>query len=170
MSRATTREELLASSEAGYDSLEALLARLPADKLEATFPFEDRDRCVRDVVGHLHAWQVMALDWYLAGLAGERPAIPAPGHTWRTLPALNAEIWARYQDVDLDTARADLETTHGRLLDVIASHTDDELFTKKLYPWTGTTSLGAYLISATASHYTWALTKLRAFERALAAG
>ncbi len=170
MSRATTRAELLAASAAGYDALNTLLARLPAQELEATFPFEDRDRCARDVLGHLHAWQVMALGWYADGTAGRRPAIPAPGHTWRTLPALNAEIWARYQDIDLAAARADLDATHRRLLDVIASHTDAELFTKKLYPWTGSTSLGSYLVSATASHYAWALKKLRTFERALAVG
>lgn len=170
MSRATTRAELLASSEAGYEAVNALLARPPRDALEAPFPFEDRDRCARDVLGHLHAWQVMALGWYADGMAGRRPAIPAPGHTWRTLPALNAEIWARCQDIDLATARADLDATHRRLLAVIASRTDAELFTKKLYPWTGSTSLGSYLVSATASHYAWALKKLRAFERALAAG
>jgi hypothetical protein len=42
---------------------------------------------------------------------------------------------------------------------LICQHSDQELFEKKKYAWTGTTSLGAYLISATSSHYDWA-TKL----------
>ncbi|HOP45228.1 MAG TPA: ClbS/DfsB family four-helix bundle protein, partial [Flavobacteriales bacterium] len=33
----------------------------------------------------------------------------------------------------------------------------EELFEKKRYRWTGSTSLGAYLVSATSSHYDWAL-------------
>ena len=163
--RATTREELLSSSDAGYVALGALLERLPDETLRAQFPFDDRDRCVRDVLGHLHAWHLMTFGWHEEGLRGDRPAVPAPGHTWRTLPALNLEIWSRYQGVDLATVRADLDTTHRRLGDVITQHTDDELFTKGLYPWTGSTSLGAYLVSATASHYAWALKKLRRFER-----
>ena len=170
MGRATTREELLASSAAGYAAVTALLDRLPEEALEAPFPFEDRDRCVRDVLGHLHAWHLMALAWHEEGSRGARPEIPAPGHTWRTLPALNHEIWARYQGIDLGVVRGDLGATHSALEQVISRHTDVELFTKGLYPWTGTTSLGAYLVSATASHYAWALKKFRRFERALADG
>ncbi|MDL2315205.1 ClbS/DfsB family four-helix bundle protein [Bacteroidales bacterium OttesenSCG-928-C19] len=35
----------------------------------------------------------------------------------------------------------------------IDSFTNDELFTKKYFPWTGTTNLGSYCISATSSRY-----------------
>ena len=38
---------------------------------------------------------------------------------------------------------------------------DEELFTKKKYHWTGSTSLGSYLVSATSSHYDWALKLIR---------
>lgn len=44
---------------------------------------------------------------------------------------------------------------------LVAAHTDDDLFTKRRYAWTGTTSLGAYLVSATCSHDEWAIRKLR---------
>ncbi|MDR1911573.1 MAG: ClbS/DfsB family four-helix bundle protein, partial [Helicobacteraceae bacterium] len=37
----------------------------------------------------------------------------------------------------------------------------DELFTKNKYEWTGTTSLGSYLISATSSHYDWGLKTIK---------
>lgn len=167
MARATTRDELLESSDSAFAALGAIVDRLPGEALTAPFPFEDRDRCVRDVLGHLHEWHTMALSWHEEASRGGTPAIPAPGFTWRTLPALNHEIWLRYQDVDLATVRADLDASHRAVDAVIAAHTDAELFTKRLYPWTGTTSLGAYLLSATTSHYAWASKKLRRFERAL---
>jgi hypothetical protein len=44
---------------------------------------------------------------------------------------------------------------------MIEKHTDEELFEKKKYPWTGSTSLGAYFISATCSHYLWAYDLIR---------
>jgi hypothetical protein len=51
------------------------------------------------------------------------------------------------------------------MIALITAHTDAELFTKKHYNWTGTTSLGAYFISATSSHYDWAMKKLRQAKR-----
>lgn len=48
---------------------------------------------------------------------------------------------------------------------LVRKHTDEELFTKKKQGWTGTTSLGAYLISATSSHYDWALKTIKPIKK-----
>jgi hypothetical protein len=159
--RAITKDGLLAASEARYRALLALVDALPLEALEAEFAFEDRDRRVRDVLGHLHAWHLMMLGWHEEGSAGRRPAVPAAGHTWSTLPDLNREIWQRYQDRDLASVRADLDVTHQRLQELKGRRTDAELLTKELYPWTGSTSLGAYLVSSTSNHYDWAIEKLK---------
>lgn len=111
----------------------------------------------------------MTLGWYTTAMAGGIPEIPAAGHTWRTTPALNSEIWEALQASSLDAELNQLAATHARLLEIIATHSDDELFTKKRYAWTRTTSLGAYLIGATSSHYAWAATKIRTATRAWAA-
>ena len=37
----------------------------------------------------------------------------------------------------------------------------------KYYAWTGTTSLGSYCVSATASHYDWALKKIKKHQKTL---
>jgi hypothetical protein len=112
----------------------------------------------------------MMLRWYAEGMAGAKPAIPAEGHTWQTIPALNAAIWQDAQSVGLVDARSELGQTHAKVMALIEAHSDEELFTKnkKRYAWTGSTSLGAYLISATSSHYDWAMKKLRKAKRALA--
>jgi hypothetical protein len=41
------------------------------------------------------------------------------------------------------------------------SFTNDELFARKSFAWTGTSTLGAYCVSATSSHYEWAIKKLK---------
>ena len=161
MPRPTTRQALITAAENGYAALLALVDTLPPGAADAEFAFEDRDRCVRDVLGHLHAWHLMMVRWYAEGMARGCPAIPGEGYTWRSLPALNAEIWSRCQDADLAATRAALDASHRRVVELITVHTDEELFTKRLYPWTGSTSLGAYLVSATSSHYEWAAKKLR---------
>jgi hypothetical protein len=159
--RPTTKDELLAAATAGYDKVVAFVDTLPVEQQAAEFAFDDRDRNVRDVVAHLVAWHRMMRRWYDEGMAGGKPAIPGEGYTWKTLPALNQTIWADAQGVSLAEATAALGRTHQDMMSLVEAHTNEELFTKKRYRWTGTTSLGAYLVSATSSHYDWALTKLR---------
>ncbi len=94
-------------------------------------------------------------------MSGDKPDMPAKGYTWKTLPDLNREIWKSYQDVNLAEARELLQTSFDSVQKIIEKHPDEELFTKKKYNWTGSTSLGAYLISATSSHYDWAFKLIR---------
>ncbi|MDU2984364.1 MAG: ClbS/DfsB family four-helix bundle protein, partial [Actinomyces sp.] len=54
---------------------------------------------------------------------------------------------------------------HTAVVALIGKFTNEELFTKAHFSWTGTTSLGSYCVSATSSHYEWAIKKLRAFTR-----
>jgi hypothetical protein len=42
---------------------------------------------------------------------------------------------------------------------------DEELFEKKHFSWTGTTSVGAYCISAGPSHYDWAMKKIKQYNK-----
>jgi hypothetical protein len=66
----------------------------------------------------------------------------------------------------LSTARDELLASHRAIHSLFDARTDEELFTKLYHPWTGT-SLGAYLVSSTSSHYDWARKKVRKFRRLL---
>jgi len=48
---------------------------------------------------------------------------------------------------------ADFAAVHDELYHMIERMSDEELFTKKYYPFTGVSDLVTYLNSATASHY-----------------
>ncbi|MCL1906409.1 MAG: ClbS/DfsB family four-helix bundle protein [Propionibacteriaceae bacterium] len=161
MPRPKNSAELIEAATSEYDKLMALIESLTIEQREAEFGFDDRDRCVRDVVAHLSEWHYMMSRWYDVGMSGEKPVIPAEGYTWRTLPALNQKIWVEAQEIPLDKAMSELEETHAVMMTLITHHSDEELFAKKYYPWTGSTSLGAYLISSTSSHYDWAVKKLK---------
>lgn len=87
------------------------------------------------------------------------------GYTWRTTPELNQLIWKKYQKMNLVEVEERLETSHKRMLVLINAHTNDELFMRNCYSWTKTTTLGAYFISATSSHYEWAMKKIRKYQR-----
>lgn len=161
MPRPHTKPELIKLSEDNFHALSTYIEGLPAASQTADFEPGTLNRNIRDVLAHLHHWHTMMQDWYLVGMAGEKPDMPATGHTWKTVPTLNQESWAYYQHTDLATIRHLLNQSFADLQTIIRQHSTEELFEKKRYKWTGSTSLGAYLISATSSHYAWALKLIR---------
>jgi hypothetical protein len=157
MPRPTNKKELLELSLRKFNELGRSVELLPRSKQVAEFPAGTMNRNIRDVLAHLHHWHLMFLGWYALGMEGKRPAMPAIGYTWATLPDLNKAIWEKYRKVPLGKVQKELQTSFEDVRSVIERHTDDELFEKKRYPWTGSTSMGAYLVSVSSSHYDWAL-------------
>ena len=165
MPRPTDKASLLDQCDRRFEALLALVDSLPPERQAAEYAFEQRDRNLRDTLAHLHAWHLMMLEWYRVGMSGATPDIPGEGYTWQTLPALNAEIWKSFQGVSLASVRKQLEASQDEVRRLIEGHADQELFTKSLYPWTKSTSLGAYFVSCTASHYDWAAKIVRKHAR-----
>ncbi|MDR0334569.1 MAG: ClbS/DfsB family four-helix bundle protein [Methanomassiliicoccaceae archaeon] len=172
MSRAATKTELIDAAEAQFDKLLRMIGSMSADERDMGFCFgEDakrkeahwaRDRNLRDVLVHLHEWHLMVGRWHHEGtVKGGMPAVPGEGYTWRTLPDLNRKIWEKYQDVPLNDSETMLRESHAMIMKIVAAHTDAELFSRGLYKWTGNNALGAYFVSCTASHYEWAMTKIK---------
>ena len=155
MPRPKSKAELLALSQANASKLLSFVQSLP-DK-EKDFPPGTMNRNIRDVLGHLHHWHMLMLTWYKEGMAGKKPVMPAPGYSWKTVPELNREILRKYQKENLENVLELFDQSFGMVQAIIEKHTQEELFEKKRYPWTGSTSLGSYLISATSSHHDWAL-------------
>ena len=156
MPRPKTKADLIAQSQSNYKKLLDYINDFTEQEQLAEFPTGTLNRNIRDVLGHLHHWNLMMLQWYTVGMSGKKPAMPAEGYTWKTLPDLNRKIQEMYNDSELEEIKGELKHSFERLQVIIAGHSDEELFTKKYYKWTGSTSLGAYLISATSSHYDWA--------------
>ncbi|GAA1589449.1 ClbS/DfsB family four-helix bundle protein [Leucobacter aridicollis] len=176
MARPTTRTELLTAATERYDALAALIAGMSEAEREADLFYGDgfdkpeahweRDRNLRDVLVHLTAWHGLLIDWVEANERGEAgPFLPAP-YTWRDYAGMNVGFRDAHADTTTEVARAELGDSHRAVVALIERFDDDELFVKKYFPWTGTTSLGAYCVSATSSHYDWAAKKLRAARKA----
>jgi hypothetical protein len=147
-----------------------LIGSLTEEDRQASFAFDtavdkeahwSRDRNLRDVLAHLHEWHLLLLRWVEANTAGHaQPFLPAP-YTWKTYGELNQVFWEQHQATSLDHVVDLVRESHDGVIQLIQRFTDEELFTKKYFAWTGTTSLGSYCVSATSSHYDWAMKKTR---------
>ncbi len=159
MSRPTSRAELLDAAATQYAVLIELVATVPDSLREV--PGACEQWSVKDLLSHLDAWHHMFIGWETEGSKGQKPPMPAAGYTWADTPALNAFIQERTADDCWGDVIDRLHASQGQAIDLISKYSDDELFTKKRYPWTGTTSIGSYAASATSSHYAWASELIR---------
>jgi hypothetical protein len=161
MPRPSDKQALLHASDSTFEALHALVDELSPKERNREFAAGTMNRNIRDVLGHLHHWHRLLLDWYAVGMRGDRPDMPATGYTWKQTSALNRAIHAMYARTPLRRLRLQLRRSHAAVHALIVRHSNRELFTKRQFVWVGSTSLGAYLTSATCSHYEWALRLIR---------
>lgn len=165
MPKPKTKAELLAAGRDNFDKLNALVDSFSEEERNAEFPEGTLNRNIRDVLAHLHHWHLLMSGWYREGMRGEKPDMPAEGFSWSETPRMNLEIREKYRSLELSEARRLLEESFLEVRGLIEQHSEEELFEKRRYSWTGSTSLGAYLISNTSSHYQWAHKLIRRAKR-----
>ena len=161
MPRPTTKTELIAAANAQFEKLWKLIDGMPEEMQCAAFAFEDRDKNVRDVLVHLYEWHQLQLRWVQANLEGEASPFLPPPYTWKTYGAMNVGFREKHQGTPYAQSREMLLASHREVMALIEGFSDEALFTKRYYPWTGATSLGSYCVSVTSSHYDWAMKKLK---------
>lgn len=159
MARPTSKTALLTAIEKERTALETFLDSLTPD--EMIRPGVVGDWSVKDVLAHLVAWEQMCLGWYRAGLRGEIPPLPAPGFKWNQTPQLNQQIYERYCVEPLTAVLSQFHASHNEIMGVIYNLSNETLFLPDQYPWTRKNTLGAYMVSATSSHYLWARKEIK---------
>jgi len=63
MPRPTNKIDLLNASEANFKKLLSLVESMSEAQQEAKFDFENRDKCVRDVLAHLYEWHLLLINF-----------------------------------------------------------------------------------------------------------
>ena len=162
MPRPTSKAGLIEAAKERFDKLYNLIDSMTEEEQNAAFLFEDRDKNPRDVLIHLYEWHLMLLNWVKANQSGcAKPFLPEP-YNWKTYGVMNIEvIWRKHQNTPYASSIEMLKDSHSEALGLIESFSEDELFVKQYFSWTGGTNLGSYCISVTSSHYDWAIKKIK---------
>lgn len=175
MGRPTTKTDLLTAATVNYEKLNALISGMTEEELGTPFDFSNdvkkkeahwkRDKNLRDILIHLYEWHQLLLHWVQSNQGGEKkPFIPAP-YNWKTYGNMNVEFWEKHQNTSLDEAKSLLRESHAAIMELAETFTNEELFAKGIYKWVGGSTLGSYFVSVTASHYDWAMKKLKAHKK-----
>lgn len=179
MSRPRTKTDLLATATSNYEKLNTIIIGLTENEISTSFDFLGdekkkeahwkRDLNLRDVLIHLYEWHQLLINWVRSNQNGDKqPFIPTP-YNWKTYGEMNLEFWQKHQSTSLEDAKAMLEKSHAEVLKLAEAFTNEELFSKGVYKWVGGSTLGSYFVSVTASHYDWAIKKLKAHKKNCAA-
>ncbi len=148
-----------------------------ADKsaLETNFlPKETKAKCttfeqgenMRDVLTHIYEWQLLQVAFVENICKGEpKDFIPDPYRkNYKEMDEVNR---LRHQSTSFDKAVSLLQETHPKMIALMESFTDEELFGKKVFKVTYTTTMAAYFVSVTLSPYSQALKRLKSHLRSL---
>jgi hypothetical protein len=160
----TSKAALLDDIRVQHDELVLLLDAIP-DRDQRTARVWGDGWSPADLVAHLAEWQRLLIGWHTDGRRGVRPAMPAPGYTWRETPRLNRDIQRKHADRAPLELRAELESGHRRILELVERLSPEELLEPGRLAWTGRSSLATYVAANTASHYRFAIRVIRRWRR-----
>lgn len=171
MPRLTTKKDLIKLANLQWEKMWELIDSMPIEQRKSSFNFPDdpklkeahwkRDNNLRDILIHLYEWHRLLLDWVSANKNGNNmPFLPKP-YTWKTYGDMNVEFFIKHQSTPYEDAVSILNNSHFAVMKLIESLSEEELFEKKYYSWTGTSNIGSYCISVTSSHYDWAIKKIK---------
>lgn len=161
MARPSNKDELLAAANTNFIRLYHLLDSMSEEEKKATFVFEDRDKNVKDILIHLYEWHMLCIKWLDTNMNHILVSFLPHPYNWKTYPKMNIEFVEKHQQTSYEQAQRILRESHDKVMKWIHRLSQDELFTKKYYDWTGTTNVGSYCISVTSAHYEWAMKKIK---------
>ncbi|EFW37833.1 hypothetical protein HMPREF9554_01688 [Treponema phagedenis F0421] len=176
MARAQSKTDLLKDSESNFSILMEIIKNMNEKELNAEFNLDvsvnkkeahwQRDKNIRDVLIQLYEWQELLLHWIHSNMTGEeKPFLPEP-YNWKTYGEMNISFWKKHQQTSCNDAIKLLEQSHKKVMTEIEKFSNEELFQKGKFKWTGTTTLGSYCVSSASSHYDWAIKKIKFFRKA----
>ena len=161
MPRPTTKADLIQAANEQFAKLWTLIGEMSDEEKNADIVPNERDKNVRDVLIHLYEWHCLLLNWIRSNTnRNPAPFLPVP-YNWKTYPQMNVVFWEKHQNTSYTDAETMLKKTHKEVLALIETFSNEALFSKGTFDWTGTTTLGSYCVSATSSHYDWAIKDIK---------
>ncbi len=114
---------------------------------------------------HLYEWHQLLINFVEKNKRGEKTSfLPSP-YNWKNYGEMNDNFQINGQKKSLSEITQQLSESHMKLITLIEDFSNKELFTKKYFDWTGSTSLGQYFQSSMSSHYEWAYKKIKLHKK-----
>jgi hypothetical protein len=145
-----SKDELLDSIKQARQSLEYSIKGLSDNEMiKTTGPGE---WSVQDIMAHITAWEQKLLNWYEAGLRGEKQTMPEWGKPG-VVDDINRGIYRANKDRWLKEVKKEFKASFKLTYKTIKSIPEEMFFTPGHFDWTGKDTFADYVISNTSRHY-----------------
>lgn len=121
---------------------------------------------IQDIMAHITTWEQTCLNWYAAGLRGEKIDMPdwdKPG----IIDEINLGIYKRNHDRWLKEIKKEFKQSYKEFLKTVKSIPEEVLFTSGKVIWTGKDTLADYIIANSSRHYTEHVPMIQALRQKL---
>jgi hypothetical protein len=155
-----TKQELLDTILAGREKLDDALAKVTDSQM--TLAILHAKWTTKDLLGHLAFWEESAATLFTTLRMGQEPE-PFPA-----LDELNARQLAEWRTIPLAEVKTREKAAFERVLELIRSANDTELFDPAHFPFTGGRAYEEFFRDNTCGHYEEHLASLNTWLKRIA--
>lgn len=155
------KEALLKEIIISYNKLITDLKKVPEDLVfEKTMEghAKDTNMSVANLLSYLIGWGELVLKWHKKTDNNESVVFPETGYKWNELGKLAQKFYQDYQQIPFKELLQKYEATVGKLIDLVVSKTNYELYEK---PWYNQWTMGRMIQFNTSSPYKNSRIRLR---------
>ena len=159
------KEELITSIQDTYAKLDKELTDIPrsiAKLQELPGHAKGTQMSVADLVAYLIGWALLVLKWHDRKSKGLSVDFPETGYKWNELGKLAQRFYADHNDLDYEMRLQKLDESVTKILVLIASHTNEELYGM---PWYNQWTMGKMIQLNTSSPYKNARNRIRSWKK-----
>jgi len=159
MPRPASKQDLLDLMESEHQKLDALVQSLPPTQRGKVS--RQTGWSILDVLAHLSEWEQLCVGWYKTGLTGKQQQLPAKGYNWAQIPALNQKFLEENRTRTPAAILKRYAASYRNIRKTLEGIREKDLFERGKFSWTNRNNMATYFISATSSHYVWAIKEVK---------
>lgn len=175
MAQPQDKNGLIEAAQEQYQALIQIIEETGTELLKTPFEVEDKpSKCatfqqgenVKDLLVHIYEWQRLQ-SAFVDNIRKGTPKDFIPEPYRKNYKEMDAANWEKHRNTPLETMISLLKDSHQEMIQLMESFTEEQLFGKKVFKVTYTTTMAAYFSSVTTTPYSQSLKKIKSHIRAL---